>query len=107
MRFLATALGTCIFLAKADDQTQKMAARISEEAEAFRKIAPQVIGTEKLHQAAVKPPSRFHPRTGTAPPPVQWKERDVVSEYAFAPLAGDPNSIHELRQVTDVDGRKV
>jgi hypothetical protein len=91
----------------ADDQTQKMTARVSEEAEAFRKIAPQILGTEKLHQAAMKPPGRFHPRVGTTPPAPQWKERDVVSEYGFASFTGESGAIHELRQVTAVDGHKV
>jgi hypothetical protein len=84
-----------------------MTTRVSEEAEAFRRIAPQILGTEKLHQAAIKPPSRFHPRAGTAPPATVWKERDLVSEYAFASLAADRDSIHELRQVIEVDGKKV
>jgi hypothetical protein len=105
MRLLAI-----LFIAKsllADEQTQKMTERVSEEAEAFRKIAVEVLGTEKLHQAAMKPPSRFHPRAGTTPPAPQWKERDLVSEYGFARFAGDSGSIHELRQVTSVDGKKV
>jgi hypothetical protein len=110
MRSVASALIPSIFLttlAGADEQTQKMTARVSEEAEAFRKIAIEVLGTEKLHQAAMKPPARFHPRTGTAPPAPQWKERDLVCEYAFAALAGESGSIHELRQVLSVDGHKV
>lgn len=99
--FLASAL-------RADEQTQKMTARLSEEAEAFRKIAIEVLGTEKLHQSAMKPPSRFHPRVATtAPPPAQWKERDLVCEYGFASLGGEQGAIHELRQVISVDGHQV
>jgi len=92
---------------RADDQTQKMMARVSEEAEAFQILAPQVLGMETLHQRAMKPPSRFHPRVGAAaaaPPPPEWKERDITSEYGFASLA---DVLHELRQVTAVDGHKV
>src|ERR1700684_1044049 len=92
---------------RADDQTQKMTARVSEEAEAFLKLAPEVLGTEKLHQASVKPPSRFHPRVGAAaavPPPPQWKNRDIVSEYGFSAFTGQAGAIHELRQVVSVDG---
>jgi hypothetical protein len=88
-------------------EVHKMTARVSEEAEAFFKIALQVLGTEKLHQSAMKPPSRFHPRVGTAPQQPQWKERDVVSEYGFAAFTGESGAIHELRQVTSIDGRKV
>ncbi len=97
-------------LLRADEQTQKMTARLSEEAEAFRKIAVQVLATETLHQRAQKPPSRFHPRVGAAaaaPPPVEWKERHIVSEYGFASFGGSEAAVHELRQVISVDGRKV
>jgi hypothetical protein len=91
----------------ADDLTQKMTARVSEEAEALLKIAPDVVGTESLQQSAVKPPSRFHPRTGTAPPPEQWVDHNIVSEYGFARFATESGAIHELRRVTTVDGRKI
>jgi hypothetical protein len=97
-------------LLPADELTQKMTARVSEEAEAFAKLAPQVLGTEKLHQAAMKPKGRFHPRVGAAatqPPPAKWTERDITSEYGFAGFSGEAGAIHELRQVTMVDGRKV
>jgi hypothetical protein len=91
----------------ADERTQKLMARVSEEAEAFRTLAPQMLGKETLHQRAMKRPARFRPRVGssaTAPLPPEWQERDIVSEYGYASLAG---SLHELRQVTVVDGRKV
>jgi hypothetical protein len=110
MRSAAIASITCIFWANsaaADEQTQKMTARLSEEAEAFRRAATQVLGTEKLHQNAMKPPARFRPRVGTAPPAWQWKERNITSEYGFASLAGQSGAIHELRQVVSVDGRRV
>lgn len=97
-------------LLSADELTQKMTARVSEEAEAFAKLAPQVLGTEKLHQAAMKPKGRFHPRVGAAatqPPPAKWTERDITSEYGFAGFSGEAGAIHELRQVTTVDGHKV
>ncbi len=111
MRLFPAVLILCIQIAspiRADELTRKMTARVSEEAEAFRRIAVQVLGTEKLHQAAIKPPGRFHPRVGNgAPPPAQWKQRDVVSEYGFASFGGDSGAIHELRQVISVDGHKV
>lgn len=95
---------------RADDQTNKMTARLAEEAAAFVKIAPEVIATERLQQRVIKPPSRFHPRIGTAAtakPQVEWKEHQVVSEYAFSQFGGSEGAIHELRQVTSVDGKKV
>ena len=113
MPLIIAILAACSFDASADERTQKMTERLSEEAEAFRRIAVEVLGTEKLHQAAMKPPGRFHPRIGSATPPnPQWKDRDVVSEYGFATLGskpgtGDPGAIHEVRQVTSVDGKKV
>jgi len=86
-----------------------MTERVSEEAEAFRKLAPEVLGRETLHQKALKPPARFRPRVGAAaegPPPSQWKERELVSEYGFASFTGG-DALHELRQVESVDGHKV
>ena len=44
------------------------------------------------------PPPRFKLRVGAAathPPVATWKEREIVSEYAFALLDSE---IHELRR---------
>lgn len=103
---------SCVFLVliatlHADDLTRKMTARVSEEAEAFLKVAPEMLGTETLHQSAMKPPSRFHPRAGTTPTDPKWVEHDLVSEYGFAKFATESGAIHELRQVTLADGRKI
>jgi hypothetical protein len=106
MRAIAILFIACTL--RADELTDKMTARISEEAAAFLKIAPQLLGTETLHQRTLKPPPRFHPRTGAAavePPPDQWQERSLVSEYGFAIFS--EGAIHELRQVVSVDGKKV
>jgi hypothetical protein len=95
---------------RGDDLTDKMTARASEEAAAFIKIAPDLLGTETLHQRALKPPARFHPRIGaaaTTPPPARWVEREIVSEYGFAIFSESAGAIHELRQVISVDGKKV
>ncbi|MGH9557628.1 MAG: hypothetical protein ACRD30_00205 [Bryobacteraceae bacterium] len=103
-------LFACALTARADDLTQKMTARVSEEAEAFLKLAPEVLGTETLHQSARKPASRFHPRVGAAamhPPQSAFIDREVVSQYGFASFSGENGAIHELRQVTSVNGRKV
>jgi hypothetical protein len=91
----------------ADELTSKMTARLSEEAEAFRRLATEVLGHETLRQHALKPARRFRPRTGTAAieaPKDEWQERELISEYGFANIS---NAIHELRQVTSVDGRNV
>ena len=94
----------------ADDRTQRLVARLAEEANAFQKIAPQVLGEEALHQRAQKPPTRFRPRVGDAakePPKPVWQQRDILSEYSFAEFSGESGALHELRQVVAVDGRKV
>lgn len=90
---------------RADDLTKKMTARVSEEAEAFERLAPEVLGQETLHQRSMKPASRFRPRVGNGPPPApEWQERTIVSEYGFTSFS---SSLHEIRQVTSVDGKKV
>lgn len=91
---------------RADENTQKLVKRLGDEAEAFQKIAPQLVGRETLHQRALAPP-RFKMRLGDAakqPQAADWKEHEIVSEYAFALLG---RQIHELRQVTSVDGKQV
>lgn len=99
------ALG-CALALRADDSTQKLVKRLGDEADAFQKIAPQLVGLETLHQRALAPP-HFKMRVGDAakqPQAADWKEHEIVSEYAFALLG---RQIHELRQVTSVDGKKV
>ena len=107
----------CILLAvfccvlRADERTQQLVARLSQEADAFRKLAPNMVGQETLFQRAVKPPKGgFRIRVGaSAQNPVQpvWQERRILSEYSFASFAGEGGAIHELRRVTSVDGRTV
>src|SRR5580658_10994918 len=99
----------CFALAlRADDRIQKLTARLADEAEAFQKIAPELVGRETLHQRALTAPPRFKVRTGNAakqPAVAAWKEHEIVSEYGFTLLGG--REIHELRQVTSVDGKQV
>jgi len=105
LAFLLLALNLC-----AADPTQQMIARLSEEADAFRRIAPSLLGHETLEQKAHKPQPRFRPRVGKdaqTPPPTVWQDRQVLSEYGFAAFAGDTETLHELRRVVSVDGRPV
>src|ERR1700680_3024453 len=99
----------CFSLAlRADEHTQKVVERLGREADAFQKIAPEVVGRETLHQRALSAPPRFKIRVGEAdkePAAAAWKEREIVSEYGFALLGG--REIHEVRQVTSVDGKQV
>ena len=91
---------------RADERTQELALRLAGEAQAFENIAPQLVGRETLHQRVMAAPSRFKIRVGDAAqhPVAAWKEHEIVSEYAFAALGRE---IHELRQVTSVDGKQV
>jgi hypothetical protein len=96
-------------LMRADERTQRLAVRLAEEAAAFQRIAPQVLGTETLEQRAQRPPRRFRIRVGrsaTRSNEPEWQQRKIVSEYGFSTFASD-GSLHELRQVTLVDGHPV
>ena len=91
-------------------QTEKMTARLAEEADAFRRLAPSVLGRESLHQRSQKPPARFRPRVGDAarkPPEPAWQVREILSEYAFTKFMGEEETLHELRSVISVDGKPV
>jgi len=96
---------------RADDRTQQLVTSLSREADAFRKIAPNLVGQETLFQRAVKPPKGgFRIRVGAAvqkPQEPVWQERRILSEYSFAAFASEGGAIHELRRVTSVDGRAV
>jgi hypothetical protein len=96
-------------LLHADDLTKKMTARVSEEAEAFQRLAPEVLGEETLHQRSMKPQGRFRPRVSNEPVKPEWQEKTIVSEYGFTSFSdsADSSSLHELRQVTAVDGKKI
>jgi hypothetical protein len=92
---------------KADERTQQLVTSLSREADAFRKIAPDIVGQETLFQRAVKPPKGgLRIRVGASaqkPAEPVWQERRILSEYSFASFAGE--ALHELRRVTSVDGR--
>src|SRR5262249_31948196 len=74
----------------ADDRTQQLIARLSQQADTFQKVAPQMVGEETLFQRAAK--------AGQKGP----QERRLVSVYTFGLLGG---SVHEIRQVISIDGR--
>ena len=91
----------------AEPLTQKLLARLAEEASAFEQAAPNLITEETLQQRAIKPEKHrfrpFHP-VPAAPDPPEWQTREIRSEYAFATV-GDPPAIREIRKVTSVDGK--
>ena len=96
---------------RADERTQQLTASLSREADAFRKIAPDVVGKETLFQRAMKPPKGgFHLRVGAnaqKTPEPSWQGRRILSEYSFAAFTREGGALHELRRVTSVDGRVV
>jgi hypothetical protein len=84
--------------------------RVSEEAEVFRHVAPQVLAEETLTQRALKAPPRFHPRAGddaAKPLSATRQTREIISEYSFGAFKDAPESLHEFRQVTSVDGHVI
>ena len=107
--FVLLAVSTCAL--RADDRTQQLVTALSQQADAFRKIAPDVVGQETLFQRAMKPPKGgLHIRVGASAqktPEPAWQERRILSEYSFAAFAGEGGALHELRRVTEVDGRPV
>ncbi len=87
-----------------------MLRRLSEEAEAFARVAPKVIGQEVLRQKARRPPARFRPRIGQdalKPPAARFQTREIVSEYGYSSFQESPEAIHEFRQVVTVDAKAV
>ena len=84
--------------------------RASEEAEVFRRVAPQVLSEETLTQRALKAPPRFHPRIGAAaakPIAADRQTREIVSEYSFGTLKESPGPLHEFRKIVSVDGKTI
>src|SRR6478736_10310067 len=95
---------------RADERTQKLIDGLSKQADAFQRIAPEMLGRETLHQRTLKPPRRFQPRIGEAakkPLEPSWQERDIISEYGFAALGDNRQELHEMRRVIAADGRIV
>ena len=109
MRALAFFLVAAVL--RADERTQKLLARLTQDAQDFQRVAPQLTGREELHQKSLAAPSKgFKIRVGkavTEPPAEVWEERSVVSVYGFSALGRNPQNLHELRQVSAVDGHRV
>lgn len=87
---------------------QRALNRVAEEAEAFFRKAPRIIGRETLtHKGRLGPP-RIRWRSSTsAEPEVRYFTRQIASEYGFAALSDKPEWIREFRQVVAVDGRNI
>jgi hypothetical protein len=88
----------------------KILARVVEEVEAFRGLAPDVLGEETLKQRARKGSSRFRPRIGSGASNLstpKYVTKEIVSEYGYSTFREAPDSLHEFREVVSVDGRTV
>ena len=92
-----------LHLAAAPPSEQQLL-RLAEEAEAFGRVAPEIIGQEQMEQILLLPPPRYVER-GQRPMP-KFRTRRLVSEYGFSIFKDDGN-LHELRQVLQVDGKQV
>lgn len=86
-------------LAAHGQEIAPLLSRLSEEAAAFRRVAPQTLAEEILEQR-VSLPSR-------TPGIVNFRTREIISEYTIGRLEGSQDNIHEFRQVIRVDGRSV
>jgi hypothetical protein len=91
---------------------QQALSRVAEESEVLRQNAPKALSQETLEQRALMPPSRFHPRVGTAavatPQPLRIQVRQLISEYSVGALKDSSSGdLVEFRQVVSVDGRLV
>jgi hypothetical protein len=109
MRVFAAVTAVLLFAVAlhADERTQNLVDRLAREADAFERNAPQLVGRETFHQRTLAPAPRPKIRIGKAAdqaPEAIWQEREIVSQYGFALL---DQAVHELRQVTFVDGKRV
>lgn len=86
----------------ADERTERMTERLAEEAGAFQRVAPELLGRETMEQKALKARPRFRIRVGDQ---AEWQVRTLVSEYGYTTFAD--GALHELRQVVTVDGKAV
>jgi hypothetical protein len=85
-----------------------MLARASQEAEKYFANITRVVGTETLRQKAARVERRFKPRVGsTALPPLQWQQREVISEFGVSAFPEAGGVLHEIRKVQQVDGRQI
>lgn len=81
--------------------------RVSQEAAAFRRQAPEVAGREIMVQKSLAPSPRTLRRRVSEGEAVRYQVRRLSSEYALGSLPGEPNHLREFRDVVEVDGKPV
>lgn len=97
-----------LFIAPVAVDFQALLNRVGEEAEVFQQNITLVVGEETLKQRAQKRPGRFRSHLGsTAPAAINFQSRELTSEYAVAPFKESNGDLHEVRQVTRIDGRQI
>jgi hypothetical protein len=87
------------------DPADPLLARLSEEAAAFRSLAPKIIGQETLTHKGRQAPPRIRWLSKKDPPEVRYRTKSIVSEYGFGYFTEAPGKLREFRQVVSVDGR--
>jgi hypothetical protein len=104
---------TALFYAADPESDTRLAAildRLSEEAEVFGNAARKVLAQETLVQKARISRRRLRFRIGKdaqKPPPPEYRQREIISDYGFSTFREAPESLHELRKVVSVDGKPV
>lgn len=87
-------LTTAIWAAVTGQDIPAVLGRLSEEAEVYRRSAPQTLAEETLEQRA----------TVLVRGQLRMRTREIVSEYTIGTLADSPDTLHEFRKVIAVDG---
>ncbi len=106
----AAALTLMLAAGQPGGSIQPLLDRLSEEAEVFRRLAPRLLAQETLRQRALRTGRRFRPRIVKPPaegPKLDYRTREIVSEYSYGTLSESPDRLHEFRQVISVDGRRI
>ncbi len=87
-------------VAAADERTRKLAARLPEEAALFAREAVKYASEEKLTQRAVAESGELNGVTMKV-----WKNKLIVSRYAFVSFREAPEALREMRQIESIDGK--
>lgn len=92
-----------------DSQLTAALERVAEEAALFSGIARDLLSEETLVQRSLVRKKRFRPRVGAAAltiPEMEYRTRELVSEYGYGAFNQAPGALHEFRQVISVDGKR-
>ena len=82
-------------------------ARIGQEADAFRRVAPTAFSEETLEQRTLIMNQAPEAIAIKGPVGSNYETHEVISEYGYATPPNAPNSLHEVRKVISVDAREI